>query len=70
MATYFAASSMRRFNSSLASIAGRFEVTRPSTTILPLGTSFSGSKPPERSSSYSRKKPSTLVENIASATAP
>ena len=42
---------------------------RPSTTILPLGTKRSGSKPPERASSYSRKKPSTLSSpNSASAT--
>ena len=44
-------------------------VTRPSTTILPGGMNRSGSKPPERSSSYSRKKPSTSSsENRASAT--
>ena len=49
--TYLAAASMRRFSSSLFSSAGRLVVTMPSTTILPLGTKRSGSKPPERSSS-------------------
>ena len=44
-------------------------VTRPSTTCLPAGTNRSGSNPPERSSSYSRKNPSTSSsENSASAT--
>src|SRR4051794_31456458 len=58
--TYRAASSMRRFNSSLASNAGRLVVTRPSTTFFgPRGTKRKGAKPPERWSSYSRKKPST-----------
>src|ERR1700748_146054 len=47
--TYFAASSTRRFSSSLLSSAGRLLVTRPRTTRLPsLGTKRSGSKPPER----------------------
>ncbi len=32
-----------------------FEVTRPSTTVLPFGTKRSGSKPPARSLSYSMK---------------
>ena len=32
-----------------------FEVTRPSTTVLPFGTKRSGSKPPARSVSYSMK---------------
>src|SRR5439155_1170490 len=47
----------------------RLVVTRPRTTIFPLGTNRSGAKPPERGSSYSRKKPSTASsENRASAT--
>ena len=51
------------------SSSGRLVVTRPSTTILPLGTNRSGSNPPDRSSSYSRKNPSTASsENKASAT--
>src|SRR5205807_4253962 len=68
--TYLAASSMRRFNSSLLSSAARLVVTRPSTTFFgPLGTKRNGAKPPERASSYSRKKPSTLSSpNKASAT--
>src|SRR5207244_10756065 len=56
--TYLAASSMRRFNSSLLSSAARLVVTRPSTIFFgPFGTNRSGAKPPERASSYSRKKP-------------
>src|SRR5262245_22251148 len=51
----FAASSMRRLSSSLLSSAPLLEVTRPSTTILPLGTKRSGSKPPARALSYSMK---------------
>src|SRR5207245_8541895 len=52
----FAASSMRRLTSSLFSKVPLLEVTRPSTTILlPLGRKRSGSKPPARSVSYSRK---------------
>ncbi len=67
--TYFAASSIRRLRSSLLSSSGRLVVTRPSTTCLPSGTKRRGSKPPERSSSYSRKKPSTSSSlNSASAT--
>src|SRR5207245_11161713 len=68
--TYFAASSIRRFSASLLSSAARLLVTRPSTTrLLPLGTKRSGSNPPERASSYSRKKPSTASSpNNASAT--
>src|SRR3984885_10288434 len=67
--TYLAASSIRRLRSSLDSSSGRLVVTSPSTTILPGGTNRSGSKPPERSSSYSRKNPSTSSsENSASAT--
>src|SRR5207248_9469475 len=58
--THWAASSMRRFSSSLLSRAARLVVTRPSTTRFdPRGTKRSGAKPPERASSYSRKKPST-----------
>ena len=48
---------------------GSFELTRPSTTRLSFGMKRSGSKPPERSSSYSRKKPCTLRRpNTLSAT--
>src|SRR6202007_2437130 len=57
--TYFAACSMRRFRSSFFSSAPFLVVTRPRTTVLPLGTKRSGSKPPERASSYSRKKPAS-----------
>jgi len=59
-----------RFKSSLLSSAGRLLVTRPNTTrLLPRGTNRSGAKPPERASSYSRKKPSTASSpNSASAT--
>ena len=67
--TYLAASSMRRLRSSFDSSSGRLVVTRPRTTCLPGGTKRSGSKPPERSSSYSRKNPSTSSPlNSASAT--
>src|SRR6478672_4754915 len=59
MSTCRLASSIRRFRSSFRSSSPRLVVTRPSTTIFPGGTNRSGSKPPERSSSYSRKKPST-----------
>src|SRR6266852_8685895 len=52
----FAASSMRRLMSAFFSSVPLFDVTRPSTTILlPLGRKRSGSKPPARSVSYSRK---------------
>src|SRR4051812_41770959 len=52
----FAASSMRRLMSSLRSRVPLLEVTRPSTTVLlPFGRKRSGSKPPARSVSYSRK---------------
>src|SRR5262249_15828683 len=55
-ATYFVASSIRRLMSSLFSSLPLFDVTRPITTCLrPLGTKRSGSKPPARSVSYSRK---------------
>ena len=63
-----AASSMRRLRSSLASSSPRLVVTRPSTTSFPEGTKRSGSKPPERASSYSRKKPST-ASSLKSASA-
>ena len=67
--TYCDASSMRRLSSSLVSSSPRLVVTRPSTTSLPLGTKRSGSKPPERASSHSMKKPSTSSSlNSASAT--
>src|SRR5688572_14826364 len=67
--TYFDASSTRRFRSSLDSSPPCLVVTSPSTTIFPGGTNRSGAKPPERSSSYSRKKPSTASSlNNASAT--
>src|ERR1700733_1416014 len=67
--TYLAASSTRRLRSSLDSSSGRLVVTRPRTTCLPFGTKRKGSNPPERSSSYSRKNPSTSSsENSASAT--
>src|SRR5215469_8433240 len=50
------ASSMRRSTSSFFSSVPLLEVTRPSTTtLLPLGRKRSGSKPPARSVSYSRK---------------
>ena len=52
---YFAASSIRRFSSSLDSSVPDFDVTRPSTTNFPFGTKRSGSKPPARSLSYSMK---------------
>src|SRR6267142_5728886 len=52
----FAASSMRRLTASFFSSVPDLEVTSPSTTILlPLGRCRSGSKPPARSLSYSRK---------------
>src|SRR5580700_8884828 len=68
--TYLAASSIRCFNSSLSSSAARLVVTKPSTIFFgPRGTKRSGANPPERSSSYSRKKPSTASSpNKASAT--
>ena len=45
---------IRATRSAAASSSGFLEVTRPRTTSLPAGTSWSGSKPPERSSSTSR----------------
>src|SRR5262245_10845333 len=52
----FPASSMRRLMSSLFSSVPLLDVTRPSTTtLLPLGKNRSGSNPPARSVSYSRK---------------
>src|SRR5699024_671759 len=59
--TYPAASSMRFFTSSLFSNSPCFEVTRPSMIVRSsLSTCRSGSKPPARSVSYSRKNPSML----------
>src|SRR5262245_24994705 len=56
---YLAASSSRRLRSSFFSRVPLLEVTRPTTTrFLPLGRKRSGSSPPARSLSYSRKKPS------------
>src|SRR4051794_27419488 len=49
----FAASSMRRLIISFDSSCPVFDVTRPSTTVLSLGSKRSGSKPPARSESYS-----------------
>ena len=55
-AAYLVASSMRRLTSSFFSSLPDLVVTRPSTTILlPLGRKRSGSKPPARAVSYSRK---------------
>ena len=51
----------RRLISSAASISPRFDVTSPRTTFLPSGIKLRGAKSPERSSSYSRKKLSTLT---------
>ena len=48
-----AASRMRAMTVALSSNTGDLEVTGPSTTFLPSATYFNGSKPPERSSSYS-----------------
>src|SRR5262249_56261194 len=55
--TYLAASSMRRLRSSADSSSGRLVVTRPSTTILPLGTDRSGSNPPHASPPPPQKNP-------------
>src|SRR5579862_3051162 len=67
--TNFAASSILRLSVSLVSSVPRLVVTSPSTTYLSLGTNRSGSNPPERASSYSRKNPSTPSwPNSASAT--
>src|SRR4051794_23563846 len=49
------ASSTRRLSSSLDSSLPLLVVTKPSTAILPLGRKRSGSKPPARVLSYSRK---------------
>src|SRR5205809_3682369 len=59
--TIFAAASMRRFSASFDSSSGTFVLSSPSTILLRecLGKKRSGSKPPERSSSYSRKYAST-----------
>src|SRR5207245_5737104 len=45
-----AASSIRRLSASLDSSSPTLVVTRPSTTVLPLGTKRSGEKSPERAS--------------------
>src|SRR6476646_6715927 len=57
----FDASSIRRLSSSLDSSLPLLVVTRPSTATLPLGRKRSGSKPPARVLSYSRKYPSTSI---------
>src|SRR6266581_5831652 len=59
--TYLAAASMRRLSTSFGSSADTLVLTSPSTILLgePLGKKRNGSKPPERSSSYSRKYAST-----------
>ena len=51
---YFSASRMRAIMVDLSSSMGDFVVMSPSTTRLLSDTYFSGSKEPERSSSYSR----------------
>src|ERR1700732_1343532 len=48
MSTNFAACSIRRLIAGWLSSLPAFEVTSPSTTVLPLGTKRSGSKPPAR----------------------
>src|SRR3989475_487679 len=53
-----AAWSMRRLRKSFDSRTGVLVETRPNITFLPLGMKRSGSKPPARSVSYSRKKAS------------
>src|SRR5690606_2900051 len=60
---YCAASSMRRFRSSLLSSSPSLVVTRPSTTNLFFGRKRSGLKSPERASSYSRKYASTFISD-------
>jgi hypothetical protein len=50
------ASRTRASSSSSLSGRGPFVVTRPRITCLSSGTSASGSKPPERSSSYSSRR--------------
>ena len=57
---YLAASWMRAITSSSSSSSGRFVVISPSTTCLSGLTFAKGSKPPERSSSYSRYSTSTF----------
>ena len=60
---------MRRLRSSFFSSPGTFELMSPSTTVLPFGTNRSGSKPPARSVSYSRKNAFTFsCVNTVSAT--
>src|SRR5690606_40498646 len=59
--TYFDASSTRSLIVSLFSNLPVLEVTNPKTTLgPPFGIYLRGSNDPERSSSYSRKKPSTF----------
>src|SRR5258706_808314 len=53
--TYFDALLILLIKKPLSSRAGVFVETNPSTTFFPLGTKRSGSKPPARSVSYSRK---------------
>ena len=53
--TYVDAYSTRRARSSTDSSAGSLLLTRPSTITLSFGTKRSGSNPPDRASSYSRK---------------
>src|SRR6266487_885076 len=60
--TYRAASSMRAMSSSAGSISGSLLDTRPSTTTLSSGTLASGSKEPDRSSSYSSRNTSKLSD--------
>src|SRR5258708_37259712 len=54
---------MRRLSASFDSSAGALVLTSPSTILFceRLGRKRSGSKPPERSSSYSRKYASTAT---------
>src|SRR5438128_3782462 len=68
--TYLEASLILFVSSSESSMRGSLELMSPSTTVLPFGTKRSGSKVPERSSSYSSKNRSTSsVPNSFSAIA-
>jgi len=60
------AASIRRLISSLRSSSRIFDETRPSTAIFPFGKKRSGSKPPARGPSYSRKYVSALIALRAS----
>src|SRR5689334_7942834 len=62
--TYLAASSMRAMSSSAGSSPGSLLDTSPSTTILSSGTLASGSKEPDRSSSYSSRNTSKLSDRL------